>query len=352
VSHLANARESFRRLYDPVSSPRGLRIWDFNISNQHIFIFLSLCELHESKRVAGQLHLDVSAVRKAIRAVQAQVGRPLFEKSSRGFLIPTEFAELLARQVKLALAEIRGGVDELTSLSGTIQGEVVIGAAPHARSILLPRIAARLHQKYPKLTLTLRYDSYQDLERGLSYREVDFILGSERARPTSPDVTAIELLHDRLEILARADHPLARRPRPDIRQFLAAEWVLPPASVPLRRRFSEFLRRRGLAEPVLAFETGDSEIVKGMLQETDCLALALRCESMHEVAGGELTFLPCPEQLKELLRPPVTLHLTFPLHALRSPSAQAFFDEAISVAAELQERRARQGRSDVLAAVP
>jgi LysR family transcriptional regulator of gallate degradation len=337
VDHLADAREACCRMHELASRPRAQRIWDFNISNQHIFIFLSLCELHESKRVAGQLRLDVSAVRKAIRAVQAQVGQVLFEKSARGFLIPTEFAEVLARKVKLALAEIRAGLDELTSLGGEIQGEVIIGAAPRARAILLPRIAAQVRRKHPNLTLSMRYDSYAALERGLSYREVDFVIGSEHAIPAAPGVTATALLHDRAEIIVRRDHPLAGLPHPDIAQFMSAEWVLPPAYVPLRRRFSEFLSAQGLPEPTLGFETGDAEIIKGLLVETDYLALMLRCESLREVARGELTFLPCPRQLVEFLRTPVTLHLTHPAQEQRSPSAQAFFDAALRVAAQLQD---------------
>jgi LysR family transcriptional regulator, regulator for genes of the gallate degradation pathway len=342
ITHLTRAREVLCSSY-PVPTPRGLRIWAFNISNQHIFTFLSLCEQRESRRVASELHLDVSAVRKAIHALEAQVGQPLFEKASRGFLIPTEFAELLARQIKLALAEIRAGLDELTSLGGVIQGELVIGAAPHARSMLLPRVVARLHQKYPKLTLTMRYDSYEDLERAVSYRDMDFVLGSERHDPNSPEVAAHPLLRDRMEILARAGHPLTQLPRPDIRRYLEAKWVLPPLYVPMRRRFSEFLRNLGYAEPTLVFETGDTEISKGLLRETDCLALALRCESVREVEQGVLTFLPCPEELTSLVRSPVTLHLTFPVQTVRPPSAQAFFDEAAAVAAELQEQHSRLG---------
>lgn len=343
IAQLAKAREIFCSRYGVASSPRGLRIWDLNISNQHIFVFLSLCGLRESRRVAAELSLDVSAVRKAIHALEAQLGQPLFEKASRGFLIPTEFAEQLAQRTRMALAEIRAGLDELTSLGGIIQGEVVVGAAPHARPTLLPRIAARLYKKYPKLTLSLRYDSYEDLERGLSSRDVDFVLGSERARPTSPDITAHPLLRDRLEILGRADHPLAKLPRPDVRRYLDAKWVLPPCYVPMRQRFSEFLRSRGLPEPAPAFETGDIEVVKGLLLETDYLALALRCECAQEVEHGVLTFLPYPEELTPLLYSPVTLHLTFPAQAVRPPSAQAFFDEAIVVAAELRKQHAQLG---------
>ena len=347
IAHLSKARDVLRSQGGASSSSRGTRVWAFNVSNQHIFIFLSLCEQHESKRVAGELHLDVSAVRKAIRALEAQVGQPLFEKASRGFLIPTEFAELLARQIKLALAEIRAGLDELTSLGGVIQGELVIGAAPHARSAVLPRIVARLRRKYPNLTLTMRYDSYDHLERAVSYRDVDFVLGSERAQPASPDVTAYPLLLDRMEILARTDHPLARTPRANIRQYLNAGWVLPPRYVPMRKRFDEFLRSRDLPEPVMAFETGDAEIFKGLLLEMDCLALALRCECTQEIESGVLTFLPCPEELVALLREPVTLHMTFPTQSSRAPSAQAFFDEAASVAAEMQQRYPRPNEAAV-----
>jgi LysR family transcriptional regulator of gallate degradation len=141
-----------------------------------------------------------------------------------------------------------------------------------------------------------------------------------------------------MEILARAGHPLAGLPHPDIRRYLDADWVLAPPYVPMRRRFNEFLRSRGLAQPAPIFETGDSEVFKRLLLETDCLALALRCESAHEVDLGVLTFLPCPEELVPLLRAPVTLHLTFPTQAVRPPSAQAFFDEATTVALELQEQ--------------
>jgi|GEM_PF-2366993 len=348
IGHMGRAREIFLDRYSTTPNPRGLRIWDFNISNQHIFVFLCLCEQRESRRVATELKLDVSAVRKALRALEAQVGQPLFEKASRGLLIPTEFAELLARHIKLALAEIRAGLDELRSLGGVIEGALVIGAAPHARSTLLPRVVARLHKKYPRLTLTFRYDSYEDLERGLSQRDVDFVLGSERAHPSSPDVSAHPLLSDRMEIVARADHPLARQARPDLRQYLDAEWVLPPRYVPMRRRFREFLASRGISEPVPAFETGDSEVVKGLLAETDCLALALRCECGPQVEHGMLTFLPCPDELAALLSSPVTVHLTFPSQAVRPPSAQAFFDEAALVAAEVQAQYAGWGRPQAL----
>lgn len=343
LAHLAEARRLFCSHYGPAAGPRGLRVWNLNLSSQYVFVFLAVCEEREFRRVAGELDLDISAVRKAIRSLEAQLGQPLFEKASRGFLIPTEFAEQLARQMKLALAEIRAGLDELRSLGGVIQGEVVIGAAPHARSTLLPRIAARLYQKHPRLTLSLRYDSYEDLERGVSSRDIDFVLGSERAQPTSLEVTAHPLLRDRLEIVGRAGHPLAGLPRPQVRRYLEAGWVLPPCYVPMRMRFGEFLRGRGLAEPAPAFETGDIEVVKGLLLETDYLALALRCECAQEVAHGLLTFLPCPEELAGMLRLPVTLHLTFARHAIRPPSVQAFFDEAIAVAAELQEQHASLG---------
>jgi LysR family transcriptional regulator of gallate degradation len=202
---------------------------------------------------------------------------------------------------------------------------------------LLPRIVARLRQKHPKLTLSMRYDSYAVLERGLSYREVDFVIGSEHATPAASGVLASALLHDRAEITVRRDHPLARLSNPDLAQFMNAAWVLPPPYVPWRQRFSEFLRSRGLPEPTLGFQTGDAEIIKGLLRETDYLAVMLRCESLHEVRRGELTFLHCPQPLAEFLRTPVTLHLTHPALELRPPSAQAFFDAALSVAAQLQE---------------
>jgi hypothetical protein len=73
-----------------------------------------------------------------------------------------------------------------------------------------------------------------------------------------------------------------------------------------------------------------------MLLRTDAIALALRCEAMHDVERGTLCFLPAPPALAELLSSTVTLHLLCPMVVRRSPGAQAFFEIATQVAAELQ----------------
>jgi LysR family transcriptional regulator of gallate degradation len=337
LAHLSEAQDLFFKNSRDVGRARGLRFCEFNVSNQHVLIFVALCDQHEAKRVAMQLDVDVSAVRKALRSLEAQIGRPMFEKASRGLLIPSEFADFLAKQTKRALWEIRAGIAELRSAEGVIQGEVVFGASPRAHPTLLPRIISRLRRKYPTLTLTHRVDSYDGLTKALSSREADFIVGTERAYTFSPDIAAHPLLEDRIGILARVGHPLARIPRPEIRQYLRCEWILPPRHVPTRRHFNDCLRREDLPEPAAILECGSYELLRGVLLETDTVALALRCEALHDIEQGVLCFLPRPDALAALFDSPVILHLTCPLDITRSPSAQAFFEEANGAAAELQK---------------
>jgi DNA-binding transcriptional LysR family regulator len=113
-------------------------------------------------------------------------------------------------------------------------------------------------------------------------------------------------------------------------------WILPPPAVPLRRRFAECLRRRGIAGPEPSFETSDYELIRRILAESDAISLALRSEALRDVEQRALQFLPRPDWLSGLLDSPVTLYLVCPGGTHRSQGAQAFFEEANRVAAEMQ----------------
>jgi LysR family transcriptional regulator, regulator for genes of the gallate degradation pathway len=335
LAHMAEARAGFLRLRGGRRRGHGSRLFDLNVRNQQMLVFLALCDLQEVRHVAYHLRIDASAVRKALRALEAHMGERLFEKSARGTLIPSEFAALLARQMNLALAEIHTGLEELRSARGRLRGEVVFGALAYGRYTLLPRILSRLGRRHPGLRLRQRIASYEDLTKELALRQLDFIVGVQR-KPDLPDLVAHPLLADRVEIVARAGHPLGLRDTRDVSDYFRYPWILPPPVVPLRRAFAECLRRSGIAEPDPSFETADYELIRGLLAESDGIALALRYEALRDVDQGLLQYLPRPDFLSPLLDSPMTLHLVCAAGAHRSAGAQAFFEEATRVAAELQ----------------
>jgi LysR family transcriptional regulator, regulator for genes of the gallate degradation pathway len=344
LRHLSEAQEDFLEHSDS-GKAAGLRICELNVSNQEVLVFVAMCQQHDVRRVAKHLKVNAAAVRRAIASLEAQAGMALFERIRCGSLVPSQLAEILARQMRRALWEIRAAMAELRSAEGAIEGEVVFGAGPRVHSTLLPRIISHLRGKHPALRLTHRVDSYESLERALSNREVDFIVGTQRGDSVPAGIAVYPLLKERVRILARADHPLHNAPYPDLRRYLECQWILPPPCIPMRRRFRECLRKQDLLEPAVIFESGDYELARGVLLRTDTIALALRCQAVHDIEQGALCFLPHPEALAPLLDSAVTLHLMYPAGIRRSPSAQVFFDATTQVAAELQAELDTAGAS-------
>jgi LysR family transcriptional regulator of gallate degradation len=335
LGHLAEARVLFHEQSPHSVKAHGLRLCELNVSNQDVLIFLAMCEQHDVRCVAKQLGVSTSAVREVVTSLETGAAEPLFEKTRYGLLRPTESGQLLARQLRRALWEIRAGMAEMRG-AGQVEGEIIIGVAPRAVAMLLPRIITRVRAKYPALKITHRIERYEALEQALRCRDIDFVVGSVRSPAVADDIAVYPMLRDRLGILARAGHPLCRASYPQVGQYLECQWILPGPHIWIRSRFDECLRRHRLPEPAVLIESGSYELVRSMLLRTDAIALALRCEAMHDVERGTLCFLPAPPALAELLSSTVTLHLLCPMVVRRSPGAQAFFEIATQVAAELQ----------------
>lgn len=105
-------------------------------------------------RAAGELHTVQSNVTNRIRALEAEIGVPLFERHARGMtltdagrrLVP--YADRLAAMAGEALAAARD--------DGVAKGPLAIGSMETTAAVRLPPLLARFHQKCPEVQLSLR----------------------------------------------------------------------------------------------------------------------------------------------------------------------------------------------------
>ena len=73
---------------------------------------------------------------------------------------------------------------------------------------------------------------YDDLLDHLRHGAIDFLLGALREPAPIEDVIQEPLFEDPLSVVARADHPLARRNSVDHADLLAFPWAVPGAETP------------------------------------------------------------------------------------------------------------------------
>src|SRR5690606_33154571 len=130
---------------------------------------LALAALVESRSTtlaARRLGLAQPTVHRAVAALEKETAGGLFERTAQG-LLPRRPALLLARAVRLAMAELDQAEADLAELLGREVGRIAVGAMPLARASLLPQALAEFRRLRPTLPVAVQDGSYDDLLAGL-----------------------------------------------------------------------------------------------------------------------------------------------------------------------------------------
>ena len=248
---------------------------------------------------ARRLGVRQPSVTRALRDLETICGRQLVTRSPLGTEASRDAREL-ARFAGLAFAEILQGLDAFRESHGQIDGRVVIGSLPLARSTLVPNAVTRLMERYPEVRLRIVDGPYPELLHELRSGQLDCIIGALRF-PPPPDVRQEELFTDSLSLVVRPDHPLCRSQAVTPEDLASLDWVLPPAGVPTRRHFEAFFQSEGLAVPRHVVECSSMVAVRGLLLRSDRATLMSLTQVGHEIESGQLAVLGAP--LPQTARP-------------------------------------------------
>jgi LysR family hydrogen peroxide-inducible transcriptional activator len=171
--------------------------------------------------VAAAEHKSFSAAARAcfitqpslsaqIQQLEARLGVELFERRGRRVLLTSVGRELVAA-ARRVVADARAFVDVAESCKEPLGGILRLGVIPTVAPYLLPAALARLHARYPKLGVQVVESPTARLVAELDAGELDVVLVALEAELGNAETTA--LFEDVFELLAPADHALARKKR-------------------------------------------------------------------------------------------------------------------------------------------
>ncbi len=312
-SHRISLRSTPQQQHNPV--------FTMELSQKRIEAFLAVHELRHVARAAQRIGLTRAAVYDSLRTLEDLLELPLFETSSAG-LRSTAYADVLATHLSLAFSLIQHGLDEIASLNGSARGRLVIGTLPYARAALVPRTIHRVLQKHPHLQIATREGPYEVLERALRNGNIDLIIGATRSHDAGSPLVAENLFEDELAVICSAKHPLAEHAAVSIEDILRYGWVLPLPTTPARQLFDQFLQRKGYTGPGKIIETSSLSMTRGLLLESDRLALLSTHQVQLDQDAGLLATLPI--RLEGTFRP---IGITRRAHNTPSPAARVFLAE-------------------------
>ena len=235
---------------------------------------------------AAEVGISQPALHRAMRELQEITEIPMLVRVGRS-VRPTDAAAKLVHFVRLMLAELAAGIDELAPSDETT-GTIRIGVLPVARAHFLPQVLARFCEDYPGASIEVIEGPYMELLSRLRHGEMDLLIGSQRQSVPARDVRQEGLFDDELVIVGRAGHPLRDTARPSIDALLRYPWVVPARGVPMRLNWERMFHDRGREPPVLKVQCASVMIMRGLMLEGDWLTLMSRDQFLLESRAGKL----------------------------------------------------------------
>jgi DNA-binding transcriptional LysR family regulator len=239
-------------------------------------------------RAAERLGITQSAVSHQIKALEAELGEPLFVRAKRGVL--------LAEGGRAALDHAARILDEADALRARLQGEgrapsgrVRAGAATQAFVHLFAGLFESFMKTHPRIELTFRTTVSTD------QTVADILAGGAEvgfaALPVyAPSLQVRELFEDELVLVAGPEHRLAGQRTASVADVAEARLVLFERGSSVRRATDAFFHEVGV-RPALALESNDTYFVKLMVEHGLGVSLLPAWAAREEVAQGRLVRL-------------------------------------------------------------
>jgi LysR family nitrogen assimilation transcriptional regulator len=248
--------------------------------------FQAVAEFGSYSRGAEFLRISQPAVSRQIRALEEELGRPLFVRHSHGVHLTDagrtllERSQAILRQFDQARDDIRGGV---TGPSGTVR----LAVPPAAGHFLIPALARRVTETYPNVFLKVAAGFSVYIHEWLIRGSVD--LACLHDPVPQPGFTIVPLVKEEVFLVGRpgtfaGDHVRTQ-------DLADLPLILPGRPNASRRLLDGWLSRGGIRLNV-KLEADDHLVIRALMKEGIGFSLLTQGAFLADERYGELQGWP------------------------------------------------------------
>ncbi len=166
--------------------------------------FAALADRLHFGQTARLLHLSQPALSKQIRALEDEVGAPLFDRDRHGVRL-TSVGRVLAEEARAIVRQSDAALDRARRAARGEVGRLSIGFGSSTLT-LVPRVISRFRRLYPDVAITLRDMSTLSQIEELNSGSLD--IGFVRL-PVGDGLRSRPVMSERLVLVLSAEHPRA-----------------------------------------------------------------------------------------------------------------------------------------------
>ena len=239
-------------------------------------------------KASETLNLTQSAVSHQIKALEEELGTPLFIRASRGVKL-TDAGRLAYEHAKRIVADAEDMVLAVAHREKALVGTVRVAAATQALVHLFAPLFEEFMDSHPSVELVFRTTTSTDQTvNGILDGSID--VGFASLAVYSPGLALSPIFEDELALVVGKKHRLARKSSAKVDDIRDERWILFERGASIRRATDAFFKEAGMV-PEKALESNDTYFIKLMIERGLGIALMPGWAVKEEVERGELSRL-------------------------------------------------------------
>jgi DNA-binding transcriptional LysR family regulator len=241
-------------------------------------------------RAAERLHRTQPAVSQTIRRLEDEIGKRVFDRSSKDGTL-TDSGRVLYAYAQQMLNLHRDARTAIQELGDVRRGKVVIAANEYTVVHLLPLVSA-FRLRHPSVKVEVKRSLASEIPTELLRRDAE--LGLLTYRPAQPGLATVPVATDDLALLVAPGHRLARRSSVSIRELGTESFMAHNVRSPYRERvFQTFERYRTPLN--IEIELPSLDAIKRLVERGLGVALMPRRVAQAEISRGDLVAITVRE---------------------------------------------------------
>jgi DNA-binding transcriptional LysR family regulator len=249
--------------------------------------FVAVAEERNLTRAARRLHIAQQSLSQQIRTLEAQLGAPLFARSSRGVEL-TAIGQVLLREARPVLARAERAAETVRLAVAGEQGELRVGFLASVANYLMPPLVRAFGERHPAVRLRTDDVTIAQLVQGL--REGTLDAGVSRP-PLVDDLESEPIVSEPVAAVLPEGHPLGDRTQLELADLADEPWVLTPRESwpPWHRLYDEDYARAGFRPRVVERGSSVQNLLALVAAGVGVTRLAMSSRTLRD---GGVTFVP------------------------------------------------------------
>lgn len=245
----------------------------------------ALVSIHETgslQDASAVLHLTQSALSRAIKELESELGITFLVRSNKGMKL-TEYGQRMLGHARQALESVRRARQEIEDMKGQVVSEITVGVTP-VTALLAPlkQVLLAFQQKHPEVMLRILEMRPTQLLQHLRDGLLDFALTSQLPASTV-GLDWQPLCRLAGVVVVRKDHPL--RHVKSLRQLQQATWISVDPLSDAQSQFNQLFQGSALARPRQVIECTAMNLAVKMLIDSDAVMPISEPALGHDLVG-------------------------------------------------------------------